>query len=95
MARAIFNGQVIAESERFHIVEGNVYFPRESIDWACLPRRHDEGWFCGWKGSAEYFDVEVAGQTAQGGAWHYPEPFDLCDYLKDHFAFWRGVEVRL
>ena len=51
--------------------------------------------FCGWKGSAEYFDVEVDGKTAKGGAWHYPEPFELCDYLKDHFAFWRGVEIRL
>jgi len=95
MAKAIFNSAVIAESDRFHIVEGNVYFPKAAIDWRYLPRKRQEEWYCCWKGDAEYFDVVVEGETAAGGAWHYPEPFELCAYLKDHFAFWRGVQVWL
>lgn len=92
MARALWNGEVIAESDRYETVEGNVYFPPDSLKRAFFhpsPRTT----VCGWKGTAHYFDVVVAGETNAAAAWTYPDPKPAAANIKDHVAFWNGVEV--
>jgi uncharacterized protein (DUF427 family) len=92
MARATWNGAVIAESERYEMVEGNVYFPPEAVNRAYL-RESRTHTVCGWKGTASYYDLVVDGQTNAGAAWYYPDPFDAAANIRDHVAFWKGVEV--
>ena len=92
MPKASWNGKVIAETKDFEEVEGNVYFPPSSIR-----REHflesDHTTFCGWKGTASYFHVVVDGKRNDNAAWYYPEPLEEATKIKDHVAFWRGVEV--
>lgn len=92
MARAIWNDTVIAESDDTIVVEGNHYFPPES-----LVREHfrasEKHTVCPWKGTASYFDVVVDGQTNTDAAWTYPDPKDAAAEIKDRVAFWRGVTV--
>ncbi len=92
MARAIWNGVVIAESDETIVVEGNHYFPRDSVVTQYLAEnsKHSR---CPWKGKASYFDVVVDGETNSGAAWYYPEPKPAAADIKDHVAFWRGVSV--
>ena len=92
MAKAIWNGTVIAESDDTIIVEGNHYFPRESVDDVYLAESAAHT-VCPWKGVASYFDVVVDGQVARGGAWFYPAPSAAAADIKDRLAFWRGVHV--
>lgn len=92
MARAVWNGQVLAESEDTIIVEGNHYFPPESIRAEHFkPSTHHST--CFWKGEASYFDVVVDGETNKNAAWFYPDPTQLADRIKGYVAFWRGVDV--
>lgn len=92
MARAVWNGAVIAESERFEVVEGNVYFPPGALKAEHLrPSAHTT--VCPWKGTAHYYDVVVDGAVNAGAAWYYPEPKAAAAQIKDHVAFWRGVTV--
>ncbi len=90
--RAVFNGQVIAESDDTVVVEGNHYFPPDSIERG-LFAPSDKRTHCGWKGEAHYYDVVVDGETNADAAWFYPAPFDAAKQIADHVAFWRGVEV--
>ena len=92
MARAIWNGAIIAESKVTIVVEGNHYFPPDSVNRAYLKEnpRHTT---CPWKGVASYYDIEVDGQVNQGGAWYYPRPKTAARQIKDYVAFWRGVRV--
>jgi uncharacterized protein (DUF427 family) len=92
MARATWNGTVIAESDRFEVVEGNVYFPPESIRAEHF-RPTDTHTVCGWKGTASYYSVVVDGQENKDAAWYYPEPRDAAANIRDHVAFWKGVAV--
>jgi len=92
MARAMWNGEVIAESETFETVEGNIYFPAESLHQKFF-RPSERTSFCGWKGTARYFDVVVAGETNAAAAWTYPDPMPAAANIKDYVAFWNGVEV--
>lgn len=92
MARATWNGAVIAESERYEMVEGNVYFPPDAINPEYL-RASQTHTACGWKGTASYYDIVVDGQTNADAAWYYPDPFDAAANIRDHVAFWKGVEV--
>jgi uncharacterized protein (DUF427 family) len=91
--KAVWNGQVVAESEATIVVEGNHYFPP-----AALKREYfkptDQHTVCGWKGQASYYDVEVAGSVSEGGAWYYPDPKPAAREIKDYVAFWRGVKVQ-
>lgn len=93
MTVAIWNGQQLAESDATIVVEGNHYFPPESID-----RRFFEAsgthTICGWKGEASYYTVAVDGTKNADAAWYYPEPLPAAENIKDYVAFWRGVEVR-
>ena len=92
MARATWKGTVIAESDTFEMVEGNVYFPADSIKREHF-RDSATHTVCPWKGTASYYDVVVDGQTNAGAAWYYPEPKDAAANIRGHVAFWKGVEV--
>lgn len=92
MAKAVWNGTTLAESDVFEVVEGNVYFPNSAIKREYFK---DSGTHttCPWKGVASYYSVEVNGQTNQDAAWYYPTPKDAAKQIKDHVAFWKGVSV--
>jgi uncharacterized protein (DUF427 family) len=92
MAKAIWNGQVIAESDAFEEVEGNVYFPPGSIKQEFF-ESSDHHTVCPWKGTASYHHVVVDGKRNDNAAWFYPTPKDAAANIKDHVAFWKGVTV--
>ncbi len=92
MAKAVGNGQTLAESEKFETIEGNIYFPEESVKREFL-RASSTTSSCPWKGQARYFTVVVDGQDNQDAAWYYPDPKPAARSVKHHIAFWRGVEV--
>jgi uncharacterized protein (DUF427 family) len=92
MARAIWKGRVIAESDKYETVEGNVYFPPAAIKAEYL-RKTDTTTVCSWKGTAHYYSVVVDGAENSDAAWYYPEPKPAAANIKDHVAFWRGVNV--
>lgn len=90
--KATWNGTVIAESDETVVVEGNHYFPPDAVRREHLAdsSKHST---CPWKGEASYYDVVVDGETNPDAAWYYPAPKDAAAEIKDHVAFWRGVEV--
>ena len=92
MPKAIWNGVVLAESDDTVIVEGNHYFPAES-----LAKEHfkssDAHTTCYWKGVASYYDIEVGGEINRAAAWYYAETSPAAAEVKDRVAFWRGVRV--
>ena len=92
MARATWNGAVLAESEGVHLLEGNVYFPPASVNREFL-RPSDTHTQCPWKGLASYYHVEVEGEVSPDAAWYYPDPSDAADHIKDHVAFGLGIAV--
>jgi uncharacterized protein (DUF427 family) len=92
MARATWNGAVIAESDTFEIVEGNVYFPAGAVKREHL-RESDTHTVCPWKGTASYYTVVVGGQENADAAWYYPDPKSAASNIAGHVAFWRGVQV--
>lgn len=92
MARALWNGVVLAESDTFEIVEGNVYFPPDSIDRQYF-KESSTHTTCPWKGEASYFTIEVNGKTNQDAAWYYPSPNRAARHIKGYVAFWKGVQV--
>lgn len=94
MTTATWNGAVIAESDDIVTVEGNAYFPPDSVRDGVLLRPSETQTVCPWKGTASYYDVEVDGQVNRGAAWYYPTPKDAAAEIKGRLAFWRGVEVR-
>jgi uncharacterized protein (DUF427 family) len=90
---AVWNGAVVAFSGETVIVEGNHYFPPDSVDWDLLSHS-DRQTVCPWKGRARSFRVDVGGERNEAAAWSYPDPKPAAAELEDHVAFWRGVEVR-
>lgn len=92
MPRAIWNGAVLAESDQYELVEGNVYFPPGAIDPTYF-RPSDTHTVCPWKGVASYYSLEVNGQINKDAAWYYPDPKPAAANIKSHVAFWRGVKV--
>lgn len=93
MPKAIWNGKVLAASDETVVVDSNHYFPPDSINREYF-RESDHHTVCGWKGTASYFDVVVDGDTNQEAAWYYPEPKAAVSNIRDHVAFWKGVEVQ-
>lgn len=92
MPTARWNGEVIARSDRTVMVEGNHYFPLDDVDRAKLtdsPRTST----CFWKGEASYYDVVVDGKVNSAAAWTYRDPKEKAEHIRDHVAFWGGVEV--
>ena len=92
MAKATWNGAVLAQSDDTVVVEGNHYFPAESLDMAHF-RAVDATTTCPWKGTASYYDVVVGEAVNPSAAWYYPDPKEAAREIKDHVAFWRGVRV--
>jgi uncharacterized protein (DUF427 family) len=92
MARAMVNEIVIAQSDTYEVVEGNIYFPKESVNMEYL-KPSDTHTTCYWKGVASYYHVEVEGEVLQDAAWYYPNPSSAAANIKDHIAFWKGVKV--
>ena len=92
MARAIWKEQVLAESDQTVMVEGNHYFPPESVKREFFEESTTTT-TCHWKGDASYYTVSVDGQQNADAAWYYSNPKDAAMNIKDHVAFWRGVRV--
>ena len=92
MAKAIWNNQVIAESDKTVVVEGNHYFPPESINKDFF-KESNTNTVCPWKGTASYYTVEVDGQANADAAWYYPETKEAAANIQGRVAFWKGVEV--
>ena len=92
VAKAVWNEAVIAQSDQYEVVEGNVYFPPEAAgkDYLRPSATHST---CPWKGEASYFDVVVDGKINRDAAWYYPSPKDAAKNITGHIAFWRGVKV--
>ena len=92
MARATWHGTVVAQSDRFELVEGNVYFPPEALDQRFL-KPSQTTTLCPWKGTAHYYTVVVDGTVNPDAAWYYPAPKPAAAKIKDHVAFWHGITV--
>lgn len=94
MIKAIWNGKVIAESDRTEIVEGNHYFPAEALREEFF-RSSETHSVCPWKGVASYYSIEVDGQTNSDAAWYYPDPKPAARNIAGRVAFWKGVRVEI
>jgi uncharacterized protein (DUF427 family) len=90
--KAIWNNQVVAESDKTIVIEGNHYFPPESIteEYFKASGTHTT---CPWKGLASYYSLDVGGKSNEDAAWFYPEVSELAKGIKGYVAFWKGVEV--
>ncbi len=91
--KAVWNGATLAESDKTIVVEGNHYFPPESIKREHLSRTRALS-LCPWKGVARYYTVHANGESNGNAAWSYPRPYPWIRKIRNHVAFWRGVEVR-
>lgn len=93
MPKAIWNNQVLAESNDTIVVEGNHYFPPDSVkpEFFHASTTHT---VCSWKGTASYFDIVVRDQINKDAAWFYPEPKEAAKQISGYIAFWRGVNVK-
>ncbi len=92
MAKAIWNGAVLAESDRCEMVEGNYYFPADSINQEYFQDSNTHT-TCPWKGVASYYTIVVEGEKNQDAAWYYPQAKEKAKNIEGYVAFWRGVEV--
>jgi len=92
MPRAIWNDAVIAESDDFEVVEGNIYFPPASVKTEYL-RPSETHTTCHWKGEASYYTLDVDGKENPDAAWFYPEASKKAKPIEGYVAFWRGVTV--
>ena len=90
--KAIWNDKVIAESDNTINIEGNQYFPIETVNRAYLTESELHS-VCHWKGTASYYNLVVDGKTNKDAAWYYTEPSALADKIQGYVAFWRGVQV--
>jgi len=92
MVKAVWNGKTIAQSDKTVVVEGNHYFPRGSVDPTFLVESGTTS-VCPWKGTAQYYSLNVDGTINADAVWYYPNPKSAAAHIKDHLAFWRGVRV--
>jgi len=92
MKKAVWNGKVIAESDQTIVIEGNHYFPPESVHQEYL-KETDYHTTCPWKGKASYYNIVVDSDVNQNAAWYYPAPNKAASEIKGYVAFWKGVKV--
>ena len=92
MARAEWNGRVIADTTDTVVVEGNHYFPADAVDSALLHPSSTTS-VCGWKGTANYYSLVVDGQENPNAVWYYADPKPQAAHIKGRLAFWKGVRV--
>jgi uncharacterized protein (DUF427 family) len=90
--KALWKGQVIAESDRTVVVEGNHYFPKEAVKAEFLQDSPTHT-TCPWKGVASYYSLQVDGETNRDAAWYYPQTKDAAKHIEGYVAFWKGVKV--
>ena len=90
--KAIWNNRVIAQSDDTIPLEGNQYFPVDSVKKEFLKESQTHT-VCGWKGTASYYDLVVEGGENKDAAWYYDDPSYASEHIKDHIAFWRGVQI--
>lgn len=90
--KAIWRDAILATSDDTIVVEGNHYFPPDSLNMEYF-KSSEIHTVCPWKGTASYYDVDVNGELNAGAAWYYPNPMDAAMNIKGYIAFWRGVEV--
>lgn len=90
--KAMWNGEILADSNNTVVVEGNHYFPKDSVNWSLFSSSSKTS-VCPWKGTASYYTVTVNGEQNTDAAWVYPTPKDKAAEIKDHLAFWKGVTV--
>jgi len=91
--KALWNNKIIAESNDTIVVEGNHYFPKNSVNPEYLLDSNTHT-TCSWKGKANYFSLLVDGKENQDAAWYYPEPKEAAKEIKDYIAFWKGVQIQ-
>jgi uncharacterized protein (DUF427 family) len=92
MPKAIWKGKILADSDQTVMVEGNHYFPPETVNREYFAESQSHT-VCPWKGVASYFNIKVDGQLNYDAAWYYPKPSEPAKNIKGYIAFWRGVEV--
>ena len=92
MPKAVWNGQVLAQSDRTEVVEANHYFPPDSINQEFF-KESSTHTSCPWKGQASYYTVVVDGKENPDAAWYYPETKERANNIKGYIAFWKGVKV--
>ena len=92
MAIAKWQDVILAESQEYEMVEGNIYFPPSSINKEFF-KDSDSKTRCSWKGTASYYNIEVDGEVNSDAAWYYPEPKEAAMNIKNYIAFWKGVDV--
>ncbi len=92
MMRAMWNGVILAESDRTVVVEGNHYFPADSIKNEYF-RKSQTHTTCPWKGEASYYDIVIEDKVNKDAAWYYPDPSEAAKQIRDCVAFWKGVQV--
>jgi uncharacterized protein (DUF427 family) len=92
MPKAIWNGAVLAESDKCEVVEGNQYFPPDAINKQYFKESNTHT-SCPWKGVASYYTIEVDGKENKDAAWYYPTAKDAAKNIEGYIAFWRGVTV--
>lgn len=90
--KAIWNGKIIAESDQTIFIEGNHYFPPESVNLKYF-EKSETNTVCSWKGTASYYTLNVGGEKNIDAAWYYPEALDAAKNIKNYVAFWKGVEI--
>lgn len=91
-AKATWNGVTLAESDKTIVVEGNHYFPPDSVNRAAF-QPSEKHTTCPWKGEASYLTISVEGRANKDAAWYYPAPKEAASQIKDYVAFWKGVKV--
>ncbi|GAB2700715.1 DUF427 domain-containing protein [Mucilaginibacter koreensis] len=90
--KAVWNNQIIAESDQTIVIENNHYFPPDSVHHHLLTPSSTHS-TCPWKGEASYYTVNVDGKQNKDAAWYYPAPKNAAAQIKDYVAFWKGVQV--
>lgn len=92
MAKAVWKNAVLAESDTFEVVEGNIYFPEDALEGGYF-KESDHKSNCPWKGVAKYYSITVDGEENPDASWYYPDPKPAAENIRGYVAFWRGVEV--
>ncbi|KAH8667630.1 hypothetical protein BGZ60DRAFT_409662 [Tricladium varicosporioides] len=89
-ATATVSGRIIAETDEYEIVEGNVYFPPSSVNMSYMSKT-DHSTHCPWKGDASYYSINLDKTELKNAAWYYPEPKEKAASIKDHVAFYKNI----
>jgi uncharacterized protein (DUF427 family) len=90
--KAVWNDEVLADSDETIVVEGNHYFPPASLNMQFF-KKSEKHTVCSWKGTASYYDLEVNGQENKDAAWYYADPKSAAANITGYIAFWKGVKV--